>query len=195
MHQNRGPPKPRYAVPTPPQYHHHYQQQADLALSPDFNDEENELQDYIETSLVCTIPEHHKLEDIVHQNREQISNLKNYIHGIKLSSNMDDIALLEKKAEIEALDLAINDRKSQLLNMELAKNRRLYEKRSCSTATSTAATDASNDRSRNHNPSQMSSEVCLIFLRFSFFDKLIFKLISFFIKGRLSAMSEERRVL
>ena len=35
---------------------------------------------FLETSLVCNIPEHHKLEDIVHQNREQIANLKCYIH-------------------------------------------------------------------------------------------------------------------
>ncbi len=130
-----------------------------ISRSPsNYNDadiDENEFEEYVETSLICTIPEHHNLEDIVHQNREQIANLKDYIHNIKLSSNMDDIALLEKKAEIEALDLAINDRKAQLLNMELARNRKLYGK----TYTNTSNDTESSENSRRESASQVSTEV------------------------------------
>lgn len=69
-------------------------------------------------SLVCNIPEHHKLEDINHQ-------LKSYIRELRLNQE-DDLRLSEKRAEFEALDLAINDRKQQLLNLEMCKNIRIH---------------------------------------------------------------------
>jgi chromosome segregation ATPase len=76
------------------------------------------------TSLVCNIPEHHRLEDLLHDNREYIAKLK---VQIKSSQNLNEMTLLDKKAEFEALDLAINTRKQQLYNLELAKNRKLNE--------------------------------------------------------------------
>lgn len=74
-----------------------------------------------EAPLLCNIPEHHKLEDINHQLKEQISSLRNFIK----SNQQQENELMEKRAEFEALDLAINDRKQQLLKLEMAKNRRL----------------------------------------------------------------------
>jgi hypothetical protein len=75
-----------------------------------------------ESSLICNIPEHHKLEDLVHEYREQISKLKSYLREVENDENMK---LLEKRAEFEALDLAINQRRQQLINLEMTKNRRL----------------------------------------------------------------------
>ena len=127
------------------------QQQAQMANPPHLYQHDED--DYVETSFICNIPEHHKLEDIVHQNREQIANLKYYIYNIKLTNNIDEIALLEKKAEIEALDLAINDRKSQLISIELSKNRKLYDNSSTS--------ESSGNQSRISSD-RTSSEVSVI---------------------------------
>lgn len=79
----------------------------------------------VDTSLVCTIPEHHRLEDIIHLNREEIANLKLYLKQLEVNSNNEEIYLLDKRAEFEALDLAINSRKKQLFDLELIKNRKL----------------------------------------------------------------------
>lgn len=82
-------------------------------------------QDITETSsLVCNIPEHHRLEDLVHEKGEYINKLK---AQLKTDHHLDEMVLLEKKAEFEALDLAINTRKQQLYNLELTKNRKLSE--------------------------------------------------------------------
>lgn len=81
-----------------------------------------------ETSLVCNIPEHHSLEDLVHGYQEQLENLKAYVKEMDESSSMDEnLALLDKRAEFEALDLAINQRRQQLVNLEMSKNRRIDE--------------------------------------------------------------------
>lgn len=89
-------------------------------------------EELIETSLVCNIPEHHKLEDLVHENRDYISKLK---AQLKSESNFDEMMLLEKKAEFEALDLAINSRKQQLYSLEMKKNK-LSELNQTSSSTS-----------------------------------------------------------
>lgn len=91
----------------------------------------------METTLVCNIPEHHELEDLVHAYQEQLENLKAYVREIDdedeeketaTSSTLEDnLAVLEKRAEFEALDLAINERRQQLVNLEMAKNRRMRE--------------------------------------------------------------------
>ena len=82
-------------------------------------------------SLICNIPEHHKLEDMLHHNQEQIGKLKQLLNRKNAVNDRfhhdDDLMLLEKRAEFEALDLAINNRKQQLINLELAKNRRLND--------------------------------------------------------------------
>ncbi len=79
-------------------------------------------------ALVCNIPEHHKLEDMVHRNQEIIAKLKVPITNThQFAYYTDDLILMEKKAEFEALDLAINNRKQQLVNMEFARNRRLND--------------------------------------------------------------------
>lgn len=84
-----------------------------------------------DTPLVCNIPEHHKLEDMCHHNQEIIARLKSRNPNIAGSHQFnyytDDLVLLEKKAEFEALDLAINNRKQQLINIEFARNRRLHD--------------------------------------------------------------------
>lgn len=77
------------------------------------------------SSLVCNIPEHHKLEDLLHENREYITKLKAQLKSNTQLNHFDEMTLLEKKAEFEALDLAINTRKQQLYNLELTKNRKL----------------------------------------------------------------------
>lgn len=121
----------------------------------------NVAEEFFDTSLICNIPEHHRLEDIVHQHREQIANLKYYIHNLKVNSNIDEIAVLEKKAEIEALDLAINDRKSQLVEIELAKNRKLYE--GSHQSNSATHSPASSNHSKNSS-SRTSSEVISLYI-------------------------------
>lgn len=84
-----------------------------------------------DTTLVCNIPEHHKLEDMYHHNQEVLARLKSRNPNIAASHQFnyytDDLVLLEKKAEFEALDLAINNRKQQLINLEFARNRRLHD--------------------------------------------------------------------
>lgn len=74
--------------------------------------------------LVCAVPEHHKLEDLNHQMKVQLNKLKNYIRDTR-PSRMNELDFSEKKAEFEALDLAINERKHQLFNLELTKNMKL----------------------------------------------------------------------
>lgn len=94
-----------------------------------------QAEDLIETScLVCNIPEHHKLEDLLHENKEYINKLKSQLKSE--NANLDEMALLEKKAEFEALDLAINTRKQQLYNLEMKKNKlsELNQTSSCSSA-------------------------------------------------------------
>ena len=81
-----------------------------------------------EETLLCNIPEHHNLEDIVHNYQEQLENLKAYVREIDDDESVgDNLAILEKRAEFEALDLAINQRKQQLINLEMSKNRRMQE--------------------------------------------------------------------
>ncbi len=84
----------------------------------------------VDTSLVCTIPEHHRLEDIIHLNREEIANLKFHLKQLEVNNNAkvnEDLYLMDKRAEFEALDLAINTRRKQLVDLELLKNRKLNE--------------------------------------------------------------------
>jgi hypothetical protein len=85
----------------------------------------------VDTSLVCTIPEHHRLEDIIHLNREEIANLKFHLKQLEVVNNNakvnEDLYLMDKRAEFEALDLAINTRRKQLVDLELLKNRKLNE--------------------------------------------------------------------
>jgi chromosome segregation ATPase len=65
---------------------------------------------------------------MVHRNQEIIAKLKAPIANThQFAYYTDDLVLMEKKAEFEALDLAINNRKQQLVNMEFARNRRLHE--------------------------------------------------------------------
>jgi hypothetical protein len=91
--------------------------------------EQKNIANLIESSLICNIPEHHHLEDMVHENREQIANLKSYLKKVnsqssRFNDDVDDLDLIEKKAEFEALDLAINERKQQLLNLEFYNRRK-----------------------------------------------------------------------
>lgn len=84
----------------------------------------------VDTSLVCTIPEHHRLEDIIHLNREEIANLKFHLKQLEVSNSArvnEDLFLMDKRAEFEALDLAINTRRKQLIDLELLKNHKLNE--------------------------------------------------------------------
>jgi len=105
------------------------------------------IEDITETSsLVCNIPEHHKLEDLLHENREYITKLKALIKSNTNMNPFDEMTLLEKKAEFEALDLAINTRKQQLYNLELTKNRKLSTQNpDDSTYSSNNSTNSSNN--------------------------------------------------
>jgi hypothetical protein len=103
----------------------------------------------VETSLVCNIPEHHKLEDMIHQDHEQISNLKYYINSLRANHELEEIAVMEKKAEIEALDLAINDRKSQLISLELAKSKKILNLSSTNSDSSSGSSTSSSTNSNN----------------------------------------------
>lgn len=105
------------------------------------------IEDITETSsLVCNIPEHHKLEDLLHENREYITKLKALIKSNTSMNPFDEMTLLEKKAEFEALDLAINTRKQQLYNLELTKNRKLSAQNpDDSTYSSNNSTNSSNN--------------------------------------------------
>ncbi len=71
--------------------------------------------------------EHHDLEDILHKNREEIANLRTNLKPSSENNHdriyFDDIALLEKRAEFQALDLAINDRRRHLYHLELKKKK------------------------------------------------------------------------
>jgi hypothetical protein len=91
--------------------------------------EQKNIANLIESSLMCNIPEHHHLEDIVHENREQIASLKSYLKKVtsqssRFNEDVDDLDLVEKRAEFEALDLAINERKQQLVNLEYYNRRK-----------------------------------------------------------------------
>ena len=79
-----------------------------------------------DSSLVCNIPEHHCLEDLMHQNREEIARLKSMLDNDSEANN-DDLTLLDKRAEFEALDLAIDSRRQLLYNLELVKNNKMDE--------------------------------------------------------------------
>lgn len=85
----------------------------------------------LDASLICNIPEHHRLEDILHQKGIEIDSLKSYVNQLREKNEdvmtQDDFAHLEKRAEIQALDLAINNRRQQLINLEMAKNRKINE--------------------------------------------------------------------
>lgn len=89
--------------------------------------EPSESASFVEASMLCNIPEHHKLEDMVHEYKNQIANLKIYLRDLESRSatlaESERLELLERRAEFEALDLAINQRKQQLFNLEMAKNR------------------------------------------------------------------------
>ena len=111
-------------LPTPPQPQQNNQQQQQETTHPT-NRGVLGHDVSVDTSLVCTIPEHHRLEDIIHLNREEIANLKLYLKQIEVNSNNEEIFLLDKRAEFEALDLAINSRKKQLFDLELIKNRKM----------------------------------------------------------------------
>jgi hypothetical protein len=82
-------------------------------------------------TLICNIPEHHDLEDLVHQNREEIISLKNLLqqaHDDLCKQQMNgryDVDVMEKRAEFDALDLAINHRKGILFDLELRKRREM----------------------------------------------------------------------
>jgi hypothetical protein len=82
-------------------------------------------------TLVCNIPEHHELEDLAHQNREQIINLKNLLQQSQddlinqQMNNQVNVNIIEKRAEFDALDLAINNRKQILYDLEIRKRREL----------------------------------------------------------------------
>lgn len=94
---------------------------------------EKEEEEKPNMSLICNIPEHHSLEDLVHNYQQQLENLKAYVQEMDnetssaASSTEANLALMEKRAEFEALDLAINQRKQQLVNLEMSKNRRINE--------------------------------------------------------------------
>lgn len=89
--------------------------------------EPSESASFVEASMLCNIPEHHKLEDMVHEYKNQIANLKIYLRDLESRratlAESERLELLERRAEFEALDLAINQRKQQLFNLEMAKNR------------------------------------------------------------------------
>ena len=93
-------------------------------------DETTALQIPLNT-LVCNIPEHHELEDLAHQNREQIINLKSLLQQSqddlirRQMNNQFDVNVIEKRAEFDALDLAINNRKQILYDLEIRKRREL----------------------------------------------------------------------
>ena len=82
-------------------------------------------------ALVCNIPEHHELEDLAHQNREQIINLKNLLQQTQddlikqQMNNRYDVDMVERRAEFDALDLAINNRKKILYDLEMRKRHEL----------------------------------------------------------------------
>jgi hypothetical protein len=86
----------------------------------------------IGTALMCNIPEHHLLEDLNHANRDEISRLKFLLQTKtdepESTSNDDDHdELVDKRAEFEALDLAISDRKKKLFDLEIKKRLTLTE--------------------------------------------------------------------
>ncbi len=87
---------------------------------------------YQMSELVCNIPEHHDLEDLNHMNREEIIRLqvllqsKNNVESSEQSDDDDD-ELADKRAEFDALDLAISDRKKKLFDLEVKKRMTLSE--------------------------------------------------------------------
>ena len=95
-----------------------------------FDETKNKMQIPVNT-LVCNIPEHHELEDLAHQNRDQIINLKNLLQQnqdelLRHQMNIQyDVNMIEKHAEFDALDLAINNRKQVLYDLEVRKRREL----------------------------------------------------------------------
>ena len=103
----------------------------------------------VDTSLVCTIPEHHRLEDIIHLNREEIANLKLHLKQLEVSRCNEEIYLMDKRAEFEALDLAINSRRKQLIDLELLKNRKMNEEDSMLSENSTSFLQVSIYDSKN----------------------------------------------
>ena len=66
---------------------------------------------------------------MLHKNREEIANLRTNLkhplenNDVSFSNRLhfDEIALLEKRAEFQALDLAINDRRRHLYHLEMKK--------------------------------------------------------------------------
>ena len=80
--------------------------------------------------LVCNIPEHHSLEDMVHKNQATIQRLRSG-QGKPQGPQpydycADELVLLERRAEFEALDLAIGHRRQQLLQLEMASRGRRF---------------------------------------------------------------------
>jgi hypothetical protein len=77
------------------------------------------------------IKEHHELEDMLHKNREELAklrtNLKFSPENVEVAFseriNFDEITLLEKTAEFQALDLAINNRRRHLYKLEMKKKK------------------------------------------------------------------------
>lgn len=68
--------------------------------------------------LICNVPEHHDLEDLLHEHKEEIDHLRILVNDF-------NSPILNKRAEFEALDLAINNRKQVLFDLELEKRRRM----------------------------------------------------------------------
>ena len=82
--------------------------------------------------LVCNIPEHHSLEDMVHKNQATIQRLRSG-QGKPEGPQpydycADELVLLERRAEFEALDLAIGHRRQQLLQLEMASRGRRFRR-------------------------------------------------------------------
>ncbi|KAI0228191.1 Centriolin [Lamellibrachia satsuma] len=97
-----------------------------------------ETEEELEEGLVCNVPEHHDLEDYTHKLQETIRALKSQLgqYGETSASSSEDsqhvlfvddlerralkklkVELKDRRAELEALDLAVGRQKSQLVHM------------------------------------------------------------------------------
>ncbi|KAK2177182.1 hypothetical protein NP493_614g00022 [Ridgeia piscesae] len=100
--------------------------------------QQNETEEDMEEALVCNVPEHHNLEDYANKLQETIRSLKSQLvqYGELSASSSEDsrhvlfvddierralkklkVELKDRRAELEALDLAVGRQKSQLHHM------------------------------------------------------------------------------